>query len=1200
MANYTPQQAKAIETQDKNLVVVAGAGSGKTHVLVERYVTLLESHPDWPLNALVAITFTREAALEMRNRVRQRLEAGLTTAATDDSRKRWSQLLSEMDSARIDTIHGLCATILRANAAQAGVDPQFEVLEPVEATALLTAAIDTVLHELSENDTDTAALFTEYDIWQVREVLSQADLLTARLNEIPQDAETLFEQWRQEWEQTYRDAMTRLLADSTMQAALNWQTGQHVPPDDSLTSNFHLLDTHHDKLASEDVQVSQQAARTLVDEISLRGGSSKKWSSKELVNEAKDALRTIREALKDLLERIGEPPGEIDRRGADMLVRWYRLFGRVRDAYETAKADAAALDFNDLEHITADLLTSHDDVSRRYRGAEFRRLLVDEFQDTNEAQWQIVQALADFDSGALFVVGDMKQSIYGFRGADVRVFGSVRETIQAHDAGEELPLARSFRSHPALIDVFNALFADLLTRDENSPVSAFQIAFDTQIDTMDAHRDPLPQTAADTFSPVEFLLLQTKSPDLDENIKADERRLWEAYAIADRLKRLKDEKTEIFDKDSGKYRDFDFGDVAILFRSTTNLPIYENVFKVADLPFVTVGGRGYYNRQEVWDVLNLLKALHNPSDNLSLAAALRSPMFGFDDDMLLTLRGLKDDNGRQSLWVALAAETLPGLSAEEVERVRSARRMLRNLRQLAGRVTISELLRQSLAETGYLAALTGLPGGARLRRNVEKLIEIAEDSGKITLGAFSHYLDDLTAREVREGEAALDAGGAVRLMTVHASKGLEFPVVVLADASRRPYGGSYDPVLYDDRYQRLVCRVYDDDEGKLVDTFPYTQAKYIQSLKDEAEELRLLYVAATRARDCLILSGEIRRNRSGWTSYGWLDQVVSTIDEDIYSAFDEADSGFLLDYAGTKLRVHLPHYDPKLTQRVQGSDVRSEWRELDVIDDDVPAPPNLEPLPIHENDMLGHITATQLALIGGFQHDPDDERRASYQQYLRRQAFDDAPGRIRDVQSSSETPIKRRDVGEVVHEMLRYWRFPSSENDYDDLLRSYAWQQGITNPAYIERVIRRAHTLLEQFQQSDLYADINAIRQANGVFYAEMPFLFRTDKRILHGIMDALYQRPDKTWIVLDYKTSYVPVDESGTRDIDAHARRYYLQVGAYAAAVQQQLNVTPIVYIHYIPYNKTVEVPAASWQAEIRRIEATIGTVLHAETLSD
>ena len=147
---------------------------------------------------------------------------------------------------------------------------------------------------------------------------------------------------------------------------------------------------------------------------------------------------------------------------------------------------------------------------------------------------------------------------------------------------------------------------------------------------------------------------------------------------------------------------------------------------------------------------------------------------------------------------------------------------------------------------------------------------------------------------------------------------------------------------------------------------------------------------------------------------------------------------------------------------------------------------------------------------------------------------------------------------------------------------------------------RRARRLSEQFQQSNLYREINAIRQANGTFYTEMPFLFRTDRRILHGIMDALYQRPDKTWVVLDYKTSYVPKNDNGTRDINAHARRYYLQVGAYAAAVQQQLNVTPIVYIHYIPYNTTVEVPAADWQAEIRQIESIIGNVLHAETLSE
>ena len=222
--DFTEQQAKAIFTHDKNLIVVAGAGSGKTRVLVERYLTLLEQNPAWPLNALVAITFTREAALEMRNRVRKELENRVHQAETLDDGKRWSDLLSEMDSARIDTIHGLCATILRANAAEAGIDPRFEVLEPIDGTALLTDVIDDVLRTLvNDTDDDTAILFTEYDMLAIRGVLSNPDILGADLAEVPSDADALFKLWQEMWVKNYDAGRERLLNDADFQTALNWQ-----------------------------------------------------------------------------------------------------------------------------------------------------------------------------------------------------------------------------------------------------------------------------------------------------------------------------------------------------------------------------------------------------------------------------------------------------------------------------------------------------------------------------------------------------------------------------------------------------------------------------------------------------------------------------------------------------------------------------------------------------------------------------------------------------------------------------------------------------------------------------------------------------------------------------------------------------------------------------------------------------------------
>ncbi|MDQ7037550.1 MAG: 3'-5' exonuclease [Anaerolineae bacterium] len=569
---------------------------------------------------------------------------------------------------------------------------------------------------------------------------------------------------------------------------------------------------------------------------------------------------------------------------------------------------------------------------------------------------------------ALFVVGDQKQSIYGFRGADVSVFDEARDIIGTQLAkGDEIPLSVSFRSHPGLIETFNRLFSQILTKNPASPVAKYEIGFVDATDAMTAFRQPLLDEVKEYYGSLELLLVQT---EYTGGLSADLLRQWEAYEIAQRLKKLKTEESPIFDKadENGDiYRAFDYGDAAILFQTTTHITIYEDVLKALNIPFVTVAGRGYYNRQEVWDMLNLLKALHSPTDNLSLAAALRSPMFGFSDEMLLALRRLRDESqDRRSiipLWDALSVEDIPPLDAAQLERIRFARDILHELRDLAGRVTISELLRRSLSKTGYLAALTGLPGGARLRRNVEKLIDIAEASGKITLGAFSHYLDDLTAQEVREGEAVLDASGAVRLMTVHASKGLEFPIVVLVDASRRLRDMDNDVLLYDRATRRYVCKIYDADERKHIGSYAYRYAKMLKNLREEAEHKRLLYVAATRARDCLIVAGSIRITQKGWSVSGWLKQVLAALD---LEESDNLHDGFTFDYSQhATIKLHLPQYDESLPQKLRQDDSIFDWK-APAKNVQAQKPPRLQPIVIEPERLLGHLAATQLASIGGF------------------------------------------------------------------------------------------------------------------------------------------------------------------------------------------------------------------------------------------
>lgn len=1199
----TPEQHDAIHIHDKNLIVVAGAGSGKTRVLVERYLQLLENHPDWKLNSLVAITFTREAAFEMRNRVRIALEENVARVADDhDELSRWAKLLSEMDTARIDTIHGLCVTILRANAALAGIDPKFEVLDEVDATVLVEDIVSDVLQDV---EPALAELFSVYESSKIIDTLTRANLINSDFQAVPDDPQDILMMWEKQRLDLMLDAKQSICNSDEAGLVLNPEFD--YPADDKLGA---LFIRYCDQLDALSQMTNAQVIHDFLVAFKANGtvggvGSVKVWGSKEEKKAAADRLRAVLGLIETWLNRIGDPLDEHDIESARLLPLWYQLLKRVQTAYRQHKRDHSLLDFDDLERVTAHLLQD-ESVRKRYRNVEFKHLLVDEFQDTNELQWEIIQSLADLETGgSLFVVGDPKQSIYQFRGADVSVFNSVRDQIAQNQAGHEVPLSQSFRTHHRLVEQFNDLFERILVRDESSPVKDFEVVLDKR---MNAFREESPEQPV-----IECLLLdygqrdesgdylyyvsrQSKRKQLQRYPSGDMRR-WEAYELAGHINTIISEQRPVFDKELREYRAPMYGDFAILFQSMSNINIYEDVFKSLGVPFMTVAGRGYYSRQEVWDMLDLLRALHSTADNLSLATVLRSPMFGFSDDMLLALRLISDEDPEKRdpmpLWKALSdarENEVIGITEQDFPLIDFAVTTLHDLQMIAGRVTISELIRQSLVKTGYLAILTGLPDGARRRGNIEKLLELAESSGKITLGKFSQYLADLTAREIREGEALLDADGAVKMMTVHASKGLEFPVVILADASwTRGSAGGSDTIMNDRKYG-LSSQIFDAENNKYVNGFAHQRNEDLQKLKEDAERKRLLYVAATRAQDYLVLSGQITWSKSNnaWSTRGWLKQMMDALGiADVDRHIDQTSP-----FEDDEIRVMMPPEPPPAS--VLYADAKTDDDLWGFAADEADFPPMrpdlVDAISIEPDAQIGHISATQLADLGGVHYGDDADQRQFYRERFRRRTLHDVPARVQDLGSERKPQVSPRLIGEIVHEAIRYWQFELDPREFTQMLEGYAWQRGLRYEHELEDAVKRSTWLLSNFQKSDVFAWIKSARNEGRPLFNEMPFIFRTEKRVIHGIIDVLFQQADGSWVIVDYKTSKVT-----NQDYDAHAQRYHLQVGAYARAVQNQLggDIVPATHIHYIRHDHTVWIPTDAWQAELSQLETYIGELV-------
>ncbi len=1125
----TAEQRRAIYTHDCNLVVLAAAGSGKTHVLVERMLALLDANPDWPLESLVAITFTRKAAREMRERLRDKLRERSHGAEQED-RDRWQGHLAAVDSACIGTIHSLCTRILRACAAEARLDPEFRVMEADESGVALDAALEDALEQLAEAGDPSLALFAEYDRQQIMDAL-RAQLRQSVPDPVPED---VLQRWQAGWERDAEERLKAFRASSGFQDALTWEPRHGWPQDDKLGDVWAVCRPLCIEIEKAAIAQSPGLLQAIDDAIKWTGGTQKNWGDKETVEEARAVMRTLREEVRRVLKDIGEGITVVDRRAAELLPLWRRLIVKAREVYVVRKRADNCLDYNDLEQLAQEVLQQPDVRERLCR--EFRQLLVDEFHDTSPLQWQIIRALADpQEPGRLFIVGAPRQSIYGFRGADVDNFGKALDEVRA-GGGLQVSLSQSFRSHQPLLDVLNEIHCVALPKDRHEP--------------MVSERREAPGTQA----ALELLLMDYRAAELG----AEEGRERLARALARRLKGLVAERCPMLDRKTVAIRPLGYGDVALLFRTHNRMPEFEEAFRELELPFVTLGGRGYFGRQEVLDLLNLLRALRNPGDDLSLASVLRSPLFALSDEALLRLR--MPDNGdgeRAPLWDALLRPA--DLTGPDARQARFAAECLREFALLAGRVTVAELLREALARTGYLATLSGLYDGERRRGNVEKLLDKAAERTWL-FTEFETLLREFSQREVREGDVAAGSEGAITLMTVHNSKGLEFPLVVLADA------GKWQPrndasVLVRDGEGQLSCRVFDMKEGSHRESFALRRVEKDRKQESLDERRRLLYVASTRAQDYLIVCAnhDGKPGDEGWLA--WLHEALGP-DEHIADASWRIGGGKVV----WRELVATPAMDPSARP------ARDALPEVQAIAQSSAAPalPLLHPLPEKAPGLLREINVTQLS---------DHFERS----VMRRTGAVSLPG----------DPEEQRILGDVMHDALRWWR-PDSEPDADLLqqrLEGLIWARGVRDSRRRTRLQREATALLASFEDSALAA---RMRRAPRLL-RELPFMQRHGGCLIQGSIDLLMQDVDGGWTLVDFKSAN-PGEGAEPAAAEEHARRYRLQLGLYARALVERPDIDPeslTVQVHYLRHGLDVVVPSTAWRQALEALDGIIAIEL-------
>jgi ATP-dependent helicase/nuclease subunit A len=828
----TRQQLDAINARGTSVVLSSGAGCGKTFVLTNRYLTHLK-RDGVDVSGIVAITFTDRAARQMRDKIRKAVARELAENPTDAD---WIKHLRDLESAPIQTIHSFCGNLLRQFAVAAGIDPQFEVLEEVLSANLRAEALRDTLHELLTSKTEAGLALQELVVlfgWfstvkSVEHLLNERDTAawTRWLQRSPQEITS-------DWVDAKRNELKPEWMDYLINA---------VPKVSHLVNLFESVpclgtdmqgrvQTVLEGLPRLSSATDLEAAiEELCEAAKVGTDRAKAWSDAETYEAIKKAMADFRSELPSKLALFTEEPTEVEE-AAVVGQRFLRVALAVSEAYQERKRQAGVLDFQDLLVMARDLMRDNAHV----RNAVLQRyhyLLLDEMQDTDPVQMEFVDLICGIgiEHDKLFAVGDAKQSIYMFRGAEVALFEQLRAKV-----GEKgrLSLTRNYRSQPAILHFVNALCGKRFAGYE--PLEPFH-----------------PQAFAGAC--VEFLW--SVPGDGEDKETAGEIRAREADAIARRIVELiASPEPRILEGE--QLRPVRPGDIVLLFRSMSNVAIYEAALRKHGLDYYLVGGRAFFAQQEIYDLLNLLRALENPDDSVALAGTLRSPFACLSDDALLLL-GLHPEG----LWAGLNdSDTVSRLPNEMKPRAERIRKLLIDWRNVKDRLPIARLIGRFFADTGYDAAMQFEFLGDRKLANLWKLVDLArafDRSGLFGLADFIARLGDLVARQPREEQAATQPENAdvIRIMSIHQAKGLEFPVVFVPDLAAASGGGQFSAARWD---RRLGCLVNPpDEEPPLFSDYPHRLGLAFEEVAEWREDLRILYVACTRARDLLVLSAGLK------------------------------------------------------------------------------------------------------------------------------------------------------------------------------------------------------------------------------------------------------------------------------------------------------------------------------------------------------
>lgn len=1182
---WTSEQKKVIDLRDRDILVSAAAGSGKTAVLVERIVNrICVDNPPVDIDRMLVVTFTKAAAAEMRERVSRAIDSLKEQKPDDENLQRQSTLVH---NALITTIDSFCLFVVQNNFAQLNLDPDFRIGDQAELKLMLKDALAQVFEDnyaredneafinlidtYSKGRNDSAVRQMVEDIYYkagssswprkwMNSLLRLYDIKSAKQLE---DSEII-----KEIVDYSRVLLEEAVQELTMAKDLAAATPRLEKYALTLTEDIALFDGMADVTGYVGMQefLNKISFGRIAVIRKFDGDEKKKERVKSMRDAAKKTVDGIKQKYFGMSTKLMYEQLERQRPFVKELIR---LSLEFYDAMEAVKTRKRVFDFSDIEHFALRILVDEQTLEPTETAREFSKhfeeIMIDEYQDSNQVQEDILTAISREHQGVgnMFMVGDVKQSIYRFRMARPELFMEKYNTYTSDDsAHQRIDLHKNFRSRNEVLDFTNDIFYKIMAADLGN------VQYDD-----DAALYPGASYPEETMSP-ELLLVDYKDEELSEIIEDEDgdKVQIEALLIANRIRSLM-ENGMVTDKKTGQLRAVQYRDIVILSRSVATWGnTVAAVLKDCDIPAHVESNTGYFSSYEIQVILSMLRILDNPLQDIPMAAVLASPIVGMDDEELAQIRSaFKGVSFAQAALSAMAGE-----DGYEDEKLKAFALVFERLRGAVADTPIHELLYMMLDETGFYRYASAMPAGKRRRQNIDMLIEMAAAYEKTSYKGLFHfvrYIDIQQKYEIDYGEAdtAGENDDVVRIMTIHKSKGLEFPVVFVSGLGKgfNTQDTKSDLVIHEKLGLGLVEKTKSPRTKR-----PSLIRNEIESrIKREnlGEELRVLYVALTRAKEKIILTGGLSNAQKSFEKYRGninVNQPISFGQREKAGCYLDWIIPAMLSYPDryTVSTVDATEFAARTAMDMAANDIsRAQLIGHISAADETKAKELAEEFDF-EYAYASDITKKSKYSVSELKHDSmvekydSTEREAERPKFLLEEKETYVPDFARDDDEAGDASNKSKELknaagvnqgalrGTAVHRVMECLDFKSLcdidtkdhvavsafvKKSMDEMLKKGL----ITDDMY--RLTRPK--LIEQFISSDVAARM-AQADKRGDLYKEKPFVMDYEGVLVQGIIDVFWLENDKI-VLLDYKTDRV---NAAKELID----RYSTQLKLYADAL--------------------------------------------------